>query len=130
MLVLQIHGVGKKIRRAVFGVCTLMRTHEDWTLIVNRGHFSQLKIGNDTVVVLTDVAAVKELLDKRSSTTADRPPSYVGDLVSDGLNMALASFSCVQLHPIYYPGAHHTLSSSLEDSKKSGRCGFNTASYQ
>ncbi|KAJ7838208.1 cytochrome P450 [Mycena olivaceomarginata] len=92
----------------------------DWTLIVNRGHFSQLKI---------DVAAVKELLDKLSSTTADRPPCYIGNLVSDGLNMAFASFSCVQLLPIVYRGAHHTLSSSLEDSKKSGRCDFNTASY-
>ncbi|KAJ7359853.1 cytochrome P450 [Mycena albidolilacea] len=57
------------------------------------GGLFSLKIGNGTVVVLTDVAAVKELLDKRSSTTADRPPSYVGDLVSDGLNMALASFT-------------------------------------
>ncbi|KAJ7359848.1 cytochrome P450 [Mycena albidolilacea] len=57
------------------------------------GGLFSLKIGNDTVVVLTDVAAVKELLDKRSSTTADRPPSYVSQLVTDGLNMALASFT-------------------------------------
>jgi hypothetical protein len=39
------------------------------------------------------------LLDKRSSTTADRPPSYLGELVTNGLHMALARFSCVQLHP-------------------------------
>ncbi|KAJ7312242.1 cytochrome P450, partial [Mycena albidolilacea] len=82
--------VGKKIWWPVFGACTLMRTHEDWMLIINRGHFSQLKIGNDTVVVLTDAAAVKELMDKRSSTTADRPPSYVAELITDGLHMVLA----------------------------------------
>ncbi|KAJ7866860.1 cytochrome P450 [Mycena olivaceomarginata] len=57
------------------------------------GGLFSLKIGNDTVVVLADVAAVKELLDKLSSTTADRPPCYIGNLVSDGLNMAFASFT-------------------------------------
>ncbi|KAJ7359893.1 cytochrome P450 [Mycena albidolilacea] len=57
------------------------------------GGLFSLKIGNDTVVVLTDAAAVKELLDKRSSTTANRPPSYVGELVTDGLHMVLASFT-------------------------------------
>jgi hypothetical protein len=71
-------------------------------LIINRGHFSQLKIGNDTVVVLTDAAAVKELMDKRSNTTADRPPSYVAELITDGLHMVLARFSCIQLSPVYY----------------------------
>ncbi|KAJ7805424.1 cytochrome P450 [Mycena olivaceomarginata] len=57
------------------------------------GGLFSLKIGNDTVVVLTDAAAVKELLDKRSSTTANRPPSYVGELVTNGLHMVLASFT-------------------------------------
>ncbi|KAJ7312237.1 cytochrome P450 [Mycena albidolilacea] len=57
------------------------------------GGLFSLKIGNDTVVVLTDAAAVKELMDKRSSTTADRPPSYVGLLITDGLHMALARFT-------------------------------------
>ncbi|KAJ7859327.1 cytochrome P450 [Mycena olivaceomarginata] len=57
------------------------------------GGLFSLKIGNDTVVVLTDAAAVKELMDKRSSTTADRPPSYVGELITDGQHMALARFS-------------------------------------
>jgi hypothetical protein len=71
-------------------------------LIINRGHFSQLKIGNDTVVVLTDAAAVKELMDKRSSTTVDRPPSYVGELITGGLHIMLARFSYVQLSPGYY----------------------------
>jgi hypothetical protein len=91
-----------------------MRTQEDWMLIINRGHCSQLKIGNDTVVVLTDAAAVKELMEKRSSTTADRPPSYVVELITDGLHMALARFSCVQLSPVYCRSTHYILSSCLE----------------
>ncbi|KAJ7807024.1 cytochrome P450 [Mycena olivaceomarginata] len=57
------------------------------------GGLFSLKIGNDTVVVLTDAAAVKELMDKRSSTTADRPPSYVVELITDGLHMLLARFT-------------------------------------
>ncbi|KAJ7898660.1 cytochrome P450 [Mycena olivaceomarginata] len=57
------------------------------------GGLFSLKIGKDTVVVLTDAAAVRELLHKRSSTTADRPPTYVGDLVTDGLHMVHARFT-------------------------------------
>ncbi|KAJ7772816.1 cytochrome P450 [Mycena olivaceomarginata] len=57
------------------------------------GGLFSLKIGNDTVVVLTDAAAVKELMDKRSSTTVDRPPSYVGELITGGLHMMLARFT-------------------------------------
>jgi hypothetical protein len=98
-------------------------------LIINRGHFSQLKIGQDTVVVLTDAAAVRELLHKRSSTTADRPPTYVGDLVTDGLHMVHARFSWVELHSVFYRGAHHILSSSLEGCKKSVGRDFNTPRY-
>ncbi|KAJ7869854.1 cytochrome P450 [Mycena olivaceomarginata] len=78
---LQIHGVGKKIRWPVFG--------------------------NDTVVVLTDAAAVKEFDGQRSSTTVDRPPSYVGELITGGLHMMLARFSYVQLSP----AAHNILHS-------------------
>ena len=52
----------------------------------------QLKLGSTTIVVLTDTAAVKELLDQRSASTADRPPSYMGELVTGGLNIALARY--------------------------------------
>jgi hypothetical protein len=44
-------------------------------------------------VVLTDAAAVKELMDKRSGSTVDRPPMHVADLVAGGLNMVLARYS-------------------------------------
>ncbi|KAF7333337.1 putative cytochrome P450 [Mycena venus] len=54
------------------------------------GGIFSLKVGPSTVVVLTDVAAVKELLDKRSATTGDRPPIHLADCMTGGLQMALA----------------------------------------
>ncbi|KAK7052024.1 putative cytochrome P450 [Favolaschia claudopus] len=57
------------------------------------GGIYSLKIGPGTAVVLTDVAAVKELMEKRSGSTADRPSMYVAELVTGGLQMALARYS-------------------------------------
>ncbi|KAJ7235219.1 cytochrome P450 [Mycena rebaudengoi] len=57
------------------------------------GGIYSLKLGSSTVVVLTDAAAVKELMDKRSATTVDRPPMHVGDVVTGGLHMALARYT-------------------------------------
>jgi hypothetical protein len=62
-------------------------------LRVDQGLFSQLKLGPSTAIVLTDVAAVKELMDKRSGTTADRPPLYIVDHMTGGLHMALGRYS-------------------------------------
>ncbi|KAJ7143019.1 cytochrome P450 [Mycena epipterygia] len=56
------------------------------------GGMYSLKVGPGTVVVLTDVAAVRELMDKRSANTADRPSFYVADLVTGGLHLALARY--------------------------------------
>ncbi|KAF7369282.1 putative cytochrome P450 [Mycena venus] len=56
------------------------------------GGIYSLKMGPGTAVVLTDMAAVKELMDKRSGSTVDRPPMHVADLVAGGLNMVFASF--------------------------------------
>ncbi|KAJ6569119.1 hypothetical protein B0H19DRAFT_937928, partial [Mycena capillaripes] len=50
-------------------------------------------VGPDTLIVLTDVAAVKELLDRRSAVTADRPPLHVADRATGGLHMAVARSS-------------------------------------
>ncbi|KAK7052033.1 putative cytochrome P450 [Favolaschia claudopus] len=52
-----------------------------------------LKVGPGTAIVLTDAAAVKELMDKRSGSTADRPPMHVADVVAGGLNMAVSRYS-------------------------------------
>ncbi|KAF7333382.1 putative cytochrome P450 [Mycena venus] len=54
------------------------------------GGIFSLKVGPSTVVVLTDVAAVKELLEKRSASTSDRPPMHLADLMTGGLHMVLA----------------------------------------
>ncbi|KAJ7202055.1 cytochrome P450 [Mycena pura] len=53
----------------------------------------QLKLGPGTAIVLTDAAAVKELMDKRSATTVDRPPMHIADVVAGGLNMVLARYT-------------------------------------
>ncbi|KAJ7040918.1 cytochrome P450 [Mycena alexandri] len=57
------------------------------------GRIYSLKLGPGTVVVLTEVAAVKELMDKRSGATVDRPAMHVAELVAGGLNMVLARYS-------------------------------------
>ncbi|KAF7333381.1 Cytochrome p450 [Mycena venus] len=54
------------------------------------GGIFSLKVGPSTVVVLIDVAAVKELLDKRSATTWDRPPIHITECITGGLHMVLA----------------------------------------
>ncbi|KAJ7176867.1 cytochrome P450 [Mycena filopes] len=57
------------------------------------GGIYSLKLGTGTAVVLTDAAAVKELMEKRSGATVDRPPMHVADLVAGGLNMVLARYT-------------------------------------
>ncbi|QRV80981.1 cytochrome P450 family protein [Ceratobasidium sp. AG-Ba] len=63
----------------------------EWARIY--GSIYSLKIGPSTAIVLTDVDAVKEILEKRSQLTADRPPFYVGDLVTEGMNIGLARYT-------------------------------------
>jgi len=53
----------------------------------------QLKIGSGMAIVITSAAAVKGLMDKRSATTVDRPPSHMVDEITGGLNMVLARYS-------------------------------------
>ncbi|KAJ7444580.1 cytochrome P450 [Mycena galericulata] len=43
-------------------------------------------------IVLTDAAAVKELMDKRSATTSDRPSIHIGAVVTRGLHLVLAHY--------------------------------------
>ncbi|KAJ7914752.1 cytochrome P450 [Mycena leptocephala] len=57
------------------------------------GVLYSLKLGPSTAIVLTDVAAVKELMDKRSGTTADRPPLYIVHHTTGGLHMALGRYT-------------------------------------
>ncbi|KAK0223130.1 cytochrome P450 [Armillaria fumosa] len=57
------------------------------------GDVYSLKVGPTTAIVITSAAAVKELMDKRSASTADRPPHYMADVVTGGFNMVLARYS-------------------------------------
>ncbi|PPQ89366.1 LOW QUALITY PROTEIN: hypothetical protein CVT25_002008, partial [Psilocybe cyanescens] len=50
-----------------------------------------LKVANETIIVVSDVRVVKELLDDRSRETSSRPFFYALDVVSGGNYFALAS---------------------------------------
>ncbi|KAG8733043.1 hypothetical protein FRC11_009045 [Ceratobasidium sp. 423] len=63
----------------------------EWARIY--GGIYSLKMGPGTAIVITDVAAVKELMDKRSQSTVDRPPNHMADLVAGGMNMVLAPYT-------------------------------------
>jgi cytochrome P450 len=53
------------------------------------GPVFSLKIGPSNVVVLCDRQAVHKLLVERGSIYSDRPPSYVGNLLTQGDHLAL-----------------------------------------
>ncbi|KAG8966557.1 hypothetical protein FRC03_011695 [Tulasnella sp. 419] len=58
------------------------------------GEIYSLKMGSATAVVITSAAAVKELMDKNSHATADRPANHMVQLITDGgLNMVLAHYN-------------------------------------
>ncbi|KAJ6498501.1 cytochrome P450 [Mycena vitilis] len=57
------------------------------------GGLVSLKLGSGTAIIITDVAAVRELMDKRSASTADRPPMHVGEVVTQGMDLVLARYN-------------------------------------
>jgi hypothetical protein len=63
-------------------------------------------MGPGTVIVLTDMAIVKDLMDKHSQATVDRPPMHFADRIAGGMNMILARYSkyilLVHLNPVYH----------------------------
>ncbi|KAF8600199.1 cytochrome P450 [Ceratobasidium sp. AG-I] len=54
------------------------------------GGLYSLKMGPGTAIVITDMTIVKDLMDKRSQVTVDRPPNYTADLVTEGMHNAFA----------------------------------------
>ncbi|KAJ8078284.1 hypothetical protein PM082_000490 [Marasmius tenuissimus] len=56
------------------------------------GGLYSLKLGPATAIVITDPSAIKELMDKRSQSTSDRPPNFIADSVAGGLNMVFARY--------------------------------------
>jgi hypothetical protein len=59
--------------------------------------FPKLKIGNGTVVVVSDATVLKEFMDKRSNETSGRPSFYTGSLITDGYFIAEADSSALFL---------------------------------
>ncbi|KAI3598435.1 cytochrome [Moniliophthora roreri] len=53
------------------------------------GGIYSLKIGTGTIIVLSNMTTVKELLDKRNAATASRPKNHVVDVVTRGLYFGL-----------------------------------------
>ncbi|KAJ6594846.1 cytochrome P450 [Mycena capillaripes] len=51
------------------------------------GGIYSVKLGPKTAVVLTDAAAVRELMDRRSASTADRPSLHIPHVITGGLHM-------------------------------------------
>ncbi|KAI0793050.1 cytochrome P450 [Irpex lacteus] len=57
------------------------------------GDIYSLKVGSKNVIVISSAAAFREIIDKNSGVTADRPPNHFADTVtSGGLNMFLARY--------------------------------------
>jgi cytochrome P450 len=48
-----------------------------------------LKLGTGTAVVLTDRRIIKELLEKKSATSSNRPPNEVGQIIGEGDHLLL-----------------------------------------
>ncbi|KAL0576523.1 hypothetical protein V5O48_005443 [Marasmius crinis-equi] len=57
------------------------------------GDIYSLKLGPKTMVVVSGIHANKELLDKRTATTADRPDSYMVDTITDGMHLAFGHYT-------------------------------------
>ncbi|KAK4051743.1 hypothetical protein OIO90_004567 [Microbotryomycetes sp. JL221] len=58
------------------------------------GPIFSLKLGNATMVVLTGASEVKELMDRRSATTSDRPPLHVAnELITNGKHLLAMGYS-------------------------------------
>ncbi|KAJ7595473.1 cytochrome P450, partial [Mycena floridula] len=57
------------------------------------GDLYSLKLGPGTAIVISSASVVKELMDKRSASTADRPPSHLGHAVTGGNSMGLAPYA-------------------------------------
>ncbi|KAK7032180.1 hypothetical protein VNI00_013354 [Paramarasmius palmivorus] len=57
------------------------------------GDIYSLKISSGTAVVINSMEVAKELMDRRSAITADRPKHHMVNRVTDGLNLAHAQYS-------------------------------------
>ncbi|KAK7051623.1 hypothetical protein VNI00_004602 [Paramarasmius palmivorus] len=57
------------------------------------GGIYSLKVGTGTIIVLSSMDSIKELLDKRNATTASRPRHYPSEQVTNGLFLPLIPYN-------------------------------------
>ncbi|KAK7032164.1 hypothetical protein VNI00_013338 [Paramarasmius palmivorus] len=57
------------------------------------GDIFSLKIGPGTAVVISSMEAVKGLMEKRSTTTSDRPKNHMAEKITQGLNMVICPYT-------------------------------------
>jgi len=57
------------------------------------GEIYSLKIGPGTAIVISGMDAIKELMDRRSAATVDRPANHMAYLIAGGMNMVLARYT-------------------------------------
>ena len=64
----------------------------EWSKVY--GPIFSLKLGDKTMVVVNDSSTVRELLDKRSNISSDRPDNYVGDgMITNGHHILLMHYN-------------------------------------
>jgi hypothetical protein len=73
----------------MLAIC-LVQTHPMMLIYINSldGPIFSLKLGNQTLVVLSSADSVKDLLDKRSGIYSGRPPLFIRDY-GDDLNILM-----------------------------------------
>ncbi|CAE6507806.1 unnamed protein product [Rhizoctonia solani] len=57
------------------------------------GGLYSIKMGPGTAIVITDATVLKDLMDKRSLSTIDRPPNYIADRVTGGMSMVMSRYT-------------------------------------
>ncbi|KAL1745670.1 cytochrome P450 [Schizophyllum fasciatum] len=57
------------------------------------GEIYSLKIGPSTVIVLSSPSSIKDVLDRQSAYTSDRPEHTLSELVTDGWNLFLSRYN-------------------------------------
>ncbi|KAK0451681.1 cytochrome P450 [Armillaria borealis] len=57
------------------------------------GGIFSVKFGPGTVIVVTSPRAVRELIDQKSASTSDRPPSHFSNVITGGNNIGFARYS-------------------------------------
>ncbi|TCD64317.1 hypothetical protein EIP91_004264 [Steccherinum ochraceum] len=73
-----------------FPTRAIYKRFAEWASIY--GDIVSLKIGFSSVIIISSPEMVRQLLDKRSITTANRPPLHFNELVTDDHNVGFAPF--------------------------------------